>query len=761
MATCSIFHYNKTLPREQRSLILILKDIQTGVYKDQIEKIRALMSQGKKKEAEALKSKLKSFSTSATFSERRLKKFLDIYNSHVHLDFDYVEPEQLEDKIEKAKACPYTFACFISARGCGIKILVEVDTGAENHSIAYQQVSAYYEELLGVKSDPRCKDIGRLCYMSYDPNLYKNLNNEKFKVIIKEGSPKLTTTVETLDSLTEPDLNVIMLFQQQIEFTNKKSQYVERNRNNYIHLLASNCNRAGIPQESTSELVFLNFDLPEKEMRATIQSVYRNQSHEFGKFAKSAKSANSQPPLSQYQVNQDEISNEGEPSTPDFLRSTPLIPDEVYEKLPLIFKEGCKVYGDNRKRDVFLTGSLGMLSGCLPKVSGIYFQERVYPHLFVFIIAPAANGKGALKNAKRLVGKYHDQILRQSREEIKNYERELLEYNDNKKGRKPGDPLPDPPQKPSLRIVLIPADCSHARLVEHLQNNGGQGIICETEADVMSGTKKQEWGDYSPLLRMAFHHETYTYSRKGDDVFLEIEEPRIALGLAGTPGQVPKLIKSAEDGLFSRILYYAYKSSIGWQDPSPQANPFVFNDHYNQLSEDVLKLTKHLDQYPTEVLLTANQWDMLNSAFKTMLDDVVIFASEDAASVVYRLGLILYRICMIFTALRKYEARDMKPQRYCSDEDFDSALCLVKIYLQHSLLMFNNLPTQQDIAPYLDGENKRTFFNALPQEFLRKFAVDLGKKHFDISARSVDEVLRLAVNANKLEKLKAGHYRKR
>ena len=53
MATCSIFHYNKTLPREQRSLILILKDIQTGVYKDQIEKIRALMSQGKKKEAEA------------------------------------------------------------------------------------------------------------------------------------------------------------------------------------------------------------------------------------------------------------------------------------------------------------------------------------------------------------------------------------------------------------------------------------------------------------------------------------------------------------------------------------------------------------------------------------------------------------------------------------------------------------------------------------------------------------------------------------
>ncbi len=157
----------------------------------------------------------------------------------------------------------------------------------------------------------------------------------------------------------------------------------------------------------------------------------------------------------------------------------------------------------------------------------------------------------------------------------------------------------------------------------------------------MSGTKKQEWGDYSPLLRMAFHHEKYTYSRKTNDEYLEIEEPRIALGLSGTPGQVPKLIASAEDGLFSRILYYLYKSPIGWQDPSPRANPVVFNDHFRQLSEEVLKLTKHLDQFPTEVLLTDQQWDRLNSSFTTILDDVVVFSSEDAAGVVYRLGLIL------------------------------------------------------------------------------------------------------------------------
>lgn len=758
MATCSIFHYNKTIPREERSLIQIGNDIKSGVYKEPIEKIRALMSQGKTEEADNLKFKLKSFSASATFTEWRRPNFLKMYNSHVHLDFDYVEPDQLDKLVEKAKSSPYTFACFISARGCGIKIFVEVDSDADNHSSAYQQVSAYYEDLLGMKSDPRCKDIGRLCYMSYDPNLYKNLNNEKFKVVVHNTSDIPVPHVTAVDHLNEPNLDVSMRFHQQVEFTNKKLQFEEGNRNNYIHLLASNCNRAGIPQETTSELTFLYFKLPEREMRATIQSVYRNQSHEFGKFGKFAKSANINPNSHGLLDNLDE-SPEDDEDIPDYLRSTPLIPDEVYERLPPILKNGAKVYTDRRKRDVFITGGLAMLSGCLPKVTGIYFQERVYPHLYAFIIAPSANGKAALKNAKRLVRKYHDQIVNMSREEIKNHEKELLEYNDQKRQRKPGAPLSDPPRKPSLKLVLIPADCSHARLVEHLQNNGGHGIICETEADVMSGTKKQEWGDYSTLLRMAFHHETYTYSRKTNDEYFDIEEPRIAMGLSGTPGQVPKLIASAEDGLFSRILYYAYKSSIGWQDPSPRANPIVFNDHFDQISEEVLNLTRHLDQFPTEVRLSDEQWDTLNSSFTANLHDIVVFSSEQASSIVYRLGLILFRFCMIFTALRKYESRDMKAVCYCTDEDFDSGLCLAQMYLQHSILMFSNLPSQKDVTSYLDGESKKKFFEQLPQEFQRKEAVNLGEKRFDLSKRTVDEILKLATGS-KLEKLKAGRYRK-
>ena len=83
----------------------------------------------------------------------------------------------------------------------------------------------------------------------------------------------------------------------------------------------------------------------------------------------------------------------------DYLKTTPTIPDEVFEALPNIIKEGARAFTDKRKRDVFFTGAISILSGCLPNVTGVYFQERVFPHLYTFIIARAASGKGVLKNA--------------------------------------------------------------------------------------------------------------------------------------------------------------------------------------------------------------------------------------------------------------------------------------------------------------------------------------------------------------------------
>lgn len=63
--------------------------------------------------------------------------------------------------------------------------------------------------------------------------------------------------------------------------------------------------------------------------------------------------------------------------------------------------------------------------------------------------------------------------------------------------------------------------------------------------------------------------------------------------------------------------------------------------------------------------------------------------------------------------------------------------------LLHNILMFNNLRKQQNNSAFQSGNGKRKFFEALPREFTRAEAVELGKQH-KLSTRLVDDLLRNA-----------------
>ena len=96
---------------------------------------------------------------------------------------------------------------------------------------------------------------------------------------------------------------------------------------------------------------------------------------------------------------------------------------------------------------------------------------------------------------------------------------------------------------------------------------------------------------------------------------------------------------------------------------------------------------------------------------------------------------------MIFTSLRKFENGDASEKVICIDQDFDSALKLADIFLQHSLLMFHNLPKQNENGVFRSGDSKRKFFDALPHDFKRAEAIELGNK-YNLSTRSVDKLLK-------------------
>ncbi len=741
MASSTIFQ-NFNQPVRSKALLLIIKDIIEGKYKDQINTIRQYKKQGDKDKVDQLKKQLPAFTPSGIFEGGRKMEYLKMYSGFVHLDFDKLNPEELAKAKSQVQELPTTFACFTSPSGNGLKIFVEVNTRVEHHETAYKQAQSYYENALGLKADPKCKDITRLCFVSDDPEGYKNIQNKKFEVQIPETLQTIKLEPVKQESTPQQTDNAIYatLFDECISFTENQSAYVDGNRNNFIYQLACNCNRRAIPFDNTLQLIQNRYDLNQQEITASVKSAYNHNSTQFGQFANHPKSEN--------------------PDTPDYLKSTPTFDNALFDELPDILKEGTRAFTDIRERDVFLTGALAILSGCLPNVVGKYARETVYPNLFAFIIAPAASGKGALKFAKKLGDKHQDFLLECHQTAKQQYEVGLAEFKAAQRDRKKGEPVnTEEPEKPPFKIAFIPANSSYAKILQHIQQNEGTGIICETEADSMGNVMKQEWGGYSDMLRKAFHHETISLSRKTNDEYISIKEPKISIALSGTPGQVSNLIASAEDGLFSRFIFYAFKVEQLWCDVSPYGNPINLNDHFNALSEQTFQMIQFFEQSPTDIKLSPDQWNTINQIGQKWLTEITLFTSDEAGSIAKRLGIILYRLAMIFTALRKYENGEATREVLCTDEDFEIALNIANTFVDHSVLMFNNLPKQESFGPFKGANNKKKFFEALPQKFKREEAVAMGEK-YNLKVRSIDNLLKDLCSKGILTKPEYGLYEK-
>lgn len=80
---------------------------------------------------------------------------------------------------------------------------------------------------------------------------------------------------------------------------------------------------------------------------------------------------------------------------------------------------------------------------------------------------------------------------------------------------------------------------------------------------------------------------------------------------------------------------------------------------------------------------------------------------------------------MLFSAVRKFENLDTSPLIKCSDEDFKTSIKLSKVYIEHSILMFNNLTVEAEEIKYKLPKNKQLLLKDLPVRFTRQEAVEL------------------------------------
>ena len=740
-----------------QSLIVITKLIQDGKYKNQVLAIRSLIEDGNQAEADNQKKQLPAFTPSGIFHNGRKANLLTEYSCHVILDIDKIPADEITTVIENAAKVPHTFSAFISPSGNGVKIIVFVNSPAQYHKIAFSQVAAYYESYLHITIDPSGKDVSRLCFMSYDPDCYRNIYATEFEVKLQDNYDDASSTdnsnnsdsteqVDEAEQANEKEDNPASkvdwekTFGKCIDFTEKKSSYTEGNRNNFIHLLACNCNRVGIPQTDVEKLMVENYDLDSNEIRQSIDSAYTNNTQDFAKFANLAAS-----------------NDETVQSKDELLTKMPFLPESIFNNLPCILQHGAAALQDRREKDIFITGALAIISGCMRNVIGLYRGKEQYSNLFVFIIAPAASGKGALTYSKQLGDKYHDKLVEASLKAKKIYDQEMAAYKRAIMNPKTNIKDLEPPEEPPFKVLFIPANNSSARIIQHLKEGDEQGIFCETEADTMGNVLKQDWGSYSDLLRKSFHHEPISYSRKTNKEWVELKKPRLSVALAGTPGQVEGLIKSAEDGLFSRFIFYTFKSDALWVNAGPTMDGVNLSKHYEDLSIKVLAFVEFLFmQDKINFELIPSQWDRLNIFGDECLNTLSTFISEDMSSTSKRLGLILFRICMVLTTLRYFDNGETSTTFICTDEDFETALQMTKVYQEHSVFMFKELPKNATVTDKI----LKAFYDALPAKFRRKEAITLADVKFNIKNRTADTYISKLVAFKWLTVVKTGYFQK-
>lgn len=415
------------------------------------------------------------------------------------------------------------------------------------------------------------------------------------------------------------------------------------------------------------------------------------------------------------------------------IEDMPTFSQDIKDTLPSLLAQIVSKANSPEDADLLLLGSLTVFSACLPNIFGNYGGREVFPNLFLFVTAQASAGKGRLTLCRHLVQPIHDSLKKLYAAEMEEYKRLQNEYALDKKNN-------EPPQEPPLKTLLIPANSSATSVYQVLNDNQGVGLMFETEGDTLANTFKSDYGNFSDGFRKAFHHEMISYTRRKDREFVELARPRLSALLSGTPRQILSLIPDAENGLFSRFIFYYMNVRLEWLNVFAD-NEETLDQYFEQLGEQFYELYRILQaSQPIRFALSAQQQEQFNSFFAQVQKEYSNLFGLDIVASVRRLGLITFRIAMILTSLRIIDGGQISNLIVCDDSDFQSSIIMARVLLQHTAKVFGSLPTTESNAPNGQTVIRQTFLDNLPPEFDRKTYLSVAEK-LKIPAKTAEKYI--------------------
>ena len=142
------------------------------------------------------------------------------------MDFDDTGAEYKKE-LEKDE---YILSAFVSPSGNGVKALIKIPTNPVNHQASFLALQKRYPNL-----DKGCKDVARICFESYDPKIYINLDSKVF-------TEQIVTELTTYE-VEKPETDQNRIYENLKKWMASKGEYfTEGNRNNFLAKLAGACN---------------------------------------------------------------------------------------------------------------------------------------------------------------------------------------------------------------------------------------------------------------------------------------------------------------------------------------------------------------------------------------------------------------------------------------------------------------------------------------------------------------------------------------
>lgn len=706
-------------------------------WKVQVEEYQRLKASGRETEAKKLKRKLAALVIAGRCDGSHAETNLKQWSGDAMLDVDKCNG-RVSEFLQVLKDTPWVKAAWRSVSYNGLKLVVRVEAeSVDEYRMAYALVAWHVAQLLAFPCDMSCKNPTRPCFASYDPEAFFRPDTEVFpwRRFVTEhpdrvGEILAELKVKTPAGASGPPVAASGMLHTFFNEFLEQNPFVDGKKNEFLLKLGRIARYKGVGEEELARLKTLAVErlagmgCAAGDIPPRIDSGYRYADMNKGPETPVFRAHKAQgSPMRYSEPNEGEEEAELEKLEADKLRrEVPCLPDELFDRLPDFLKRGLTHVRNKRERDILLLSMITNISGCLPGVRMNYGGMVYSADLYLVALAGSGRGKGVMQLAAILpaaIQEYYDELNRKDERE---YRQKLLKWNLEERLAAQEKRVPDLDQCPEMpveRILKVAPNISKSQLILALEAGGAVGLVMNaSELDMISSAMHQEYGKHDDVMRAASQHEEVSSYFKTDHRLVVVSDPHLALCASGTPAQLHKFISSLENGMYSRVAFYVGQAHWEYKSANPGKARLDMRAYFKGMGEELLRMFIFLSGSPTEVVFTEEQWKEHTERFRTYLREVVAEDDDSPGAIVLRHGLMMSRIAMVLTALRKCEPQWNTSEWKCSDEDFHTAMQIVDVLLEHSLLLSTSMDdTAGRIRPVKAFFKLRPVLKKMPREF--------------------------------------------